>query len=102
MATRSISLTNRGRAGELEGVIAVGLPLDVLPLPGQPGRAGYSCRGHGRLAEVMDPASLRTGLEHHARNRLARENGSNFFGCRLDRAELRHTGAGAYQQATLL
>jgi len=41
----------------------------------------------------MDPASLRTGFEHLARNRLAGENSPHLFGRRLDRAELRNTGA---------
>ena len=40
-----------------------------LPLPGFAGRAGDGRRKTDLLAEVVNPARLRTGLEDHARGR---------------------------------
>lgn len=52
--------------------------------------AGRTCR----LAQIVNPASLQTGLEHDDRNRLAGKDEANLFRRRLKRAERRNAGAG--------
>jgi len=58
-----VQLLERRQASQLEGVVLVGLALDVLPFPGVLCRVGHLDLDAHLTDEIMDPAGQRADLD---------------------------------------
>jgi hypothetical protein len=72
---------------ELQRVVAVGLPLDLLPSPGLAQRVGDAAIQAELAAEVVDPAGGGAGLEQDQRGRRPLQDGAERLGVGGDRLE---------------